>query len=134
MPIQFGLSLNYQSAYWKNDIENVKISILSFGPHFQYNFYNNENFKANALVGAEAAPIYEGLSASYKDEYSAMLFDMGVETEWISPVGVVSIGSHFRHHDLTLTKSNRSNLQLTPKEFSLNSLGLMIGYKIEWNL
>lgn len=30
LPVEFGFSLNYQSAYWKNDIEDVKISILSF--------------------------------------------------------------------------------------------------------
>lgn len=134
LPVNFGLSLNYQSAYWKNDIETVKISILSLGPHFQYKFFKNENFVAHALLGAELAPIYQGTSATYTDEYSAVLYDLGVETEWSSPIGLISVGSHFRHHELTLTKSDRPNLALTPKEFSLNSLGFMIGYKIEWSL
>jgi hypothetical protein len=133
-PIHFGFSLNYQSAYWKNDVEDVKISILSFGPHFLYNFYQNENFIINATLGAETAPIYQGTTATYTDKYSATLFDLGVESEWKTSLGILSLGSHIRHHEITLTSSNRPNLTLTPKELSLNSIGVMVGYKIEWNL
>ncbi|MGZ3790362.1 MAG: hypothetical protein ACXVLQ_17655 [Bacteriovorax sp.] len=134
LPLQFGLSLNYQSAYWKNDFETVKISILSFGPHFLYHFYKGEQFLAHAILGAEVAPIYQGSTANYTDTYSAMLYDLGVETEWNTPIGILSFGGHYRHHEIALSKSNRPNLAVTPKEFSLSSLGIMAGYKIEWEL
>ncbi|MBC7539613.1 MAG: hypothetical protein H7281_12390 [Bacteriovorax sp.] len=134
LPVEFGFSLNYQSAYWKNDFEEVKLSILSLGPQFKYKFYENEDFNVHALLGAEIAPIYQGSSAQYTDKYSAVLFDLGVESQWHSPLGILTLGSHFRHHDIALTESNRPNLELVPKGFSLNSLGFMIGYKIEWNL
>lgn len=134
LPIEFGFGLNYQSAYWKNDVEDVKISILSLGPQFKYKFFDNNNFNISALLGAEIAPIYRGSSALYTDDYSATLLDLGVESEWLSPLGILTFGSHFRHHEIALTDSNRPNLELVPKEFSLNSLGFMIGYKIEWNL
>jgi hypothetical protein len=134
LPVQFGLALNYQSAYWKNDFEEVRISILSFGPHFQYNFYRNEGLIFNALLGAEVAPIYKGTTATYTDKYSAALFDLGVESEWDSVIGKWSLGSHFRHHEISLDHTTRPNSAITPKEFSLNSLGIMLGYKIEWEL
>ncbi len=133
-PIHFGLGLNYQSVYWKNDIEQIRLSILSLGPQFEYRFYKSDDFIATAIMGAEIAPIYEGKSANYLDKYSATLFDLGFETLWNTSMGLVSIGSHFRHHELALTQTNRPNLLLTPKEFSTNSLGIMIGYKIEWSL
>lgn len=31
LPFDFGLGLNYQSAYWQNDVETIRLSILSFG-------------------------------------------------------------------------------------------------------
>lgn len=134
VPIHFGLGLNYQSAYWTNSIEQIKLSILSFGPEFEYKFYKTDSFIANALLGAEIAPIYQGTSATYTDKYSATLYDLGIETLWSTSVGLVSVGGHFRHHEIALTQSNRPNLLLTPKEFSTNSLGIMIGYKVEWSL
>ena len=130
----FGLGLNYQSAYWKNDVEQVKLSILSLGPHFRYNAYTNNDFNLNIVGAGELAPIYQGRSTLYTDKYSAMLYDLGIESEWETFIGKLSIGSHFRHHSIALTESNRSDLQVTPSEFSLNSLGIMIGYKIEWEL
>ncbi len=134
LPVNFGLSLNYQSAYWKNDSEQVKISILSFGPHFQYKLKESNDFKLNLLAGAEVAPIYQGRSSHFIDEYSASLFDFGLEGQWQSPIGIVSLGTHLRHHEVALSKTDRTNTTVVPKEFSLNSYGLSIGYKIEWDL
>lgn len=134
LPFKFGFSLNYQSAYWKNDFEDVKLSILSIGPHFKYNFYKTDGFNAQCILGAELAPIYQGSTADFTDKYSAQLYDVGIESEWQSSLGIFSFGSHFRHHEVALSESNRINLALTPKEFSVNSLGVMLGYKIEWEL
>lgn len=134
MPFNFGLCLNYQSAYWKNDVEEVKISILSFGPIFQYNILRDEDMKIKALMSAETAPIYSGITANYTDNYSALLFDMGLESEWKTPIGILSLGGHYRHHELKLQKTTRQNIQLPPKEYSLNSFGATVGYKFEWSL
>lgn len=134
LPFHFGLSLNYQSAYWKNDIEEVKISILSFGPIFQYNIVNDDDIKVKALMSAETAPIYTGISANNKDYFSALLFDVGLESEWETPLGIFSLGGHFRHHELKLRKTTRENISLPPKEYGLNSFGATIGYKYEWSL
>lgn len=134
LPVEFGFNLNYQSAYWKNDEGDVKLSILSLGPQFKYPFWSGESYKINALFSGELAPVYEGSTALYKDKYSAMLYDFGIESDWNSSLGIFSFGSHFRHHEIALTQSTRPNLETTPKEFSLNSLGLMVGYKIEWDL
>jgi hypothetical protein len=134
LPFHFGLSLNYQSAYWKNDIEEVKISILSFGPVFQYNIVNDDDLKIKALMSAETAPIYTGISANNKDYFSALLFDVGLESEWGTPLGVFSLGGHFRHHELKLKSTTRTNISLPPKEYGLNSFGATIGYKYEWSL
>lgn len=134
LPFQFGALLNYQSAYWKNDVEQVKISILSFGPIFQYDVLRDDELRIKALMSAETAPIYSGISANYEDKYSALLFDFGLESEWETPVGTLSLGGHYRHHELKLQKTSRQNIQLPPKEYGLNSFGATIGYKFEWSL
>lgn len=134
LSFNFGVCLNYQSAYWKNDVEEVKISILSFGPIFQYNIVRDDDLKIKALMSAETAPIYSGTTSNYTDKYSAILFDFGLESEWETPVGIVSLGGHYRHHELKLQKTTRQNIQLPPKEYGLNSFGATIGYKVEWNL
>lgn len=134
LPLDFGLSLNYQSAYWKNDIEQVKLSILSLGPQFRFKFKNYNDFNISGVFGAEIAPIYNGSSATHKDKYSASLFDLGIESEWHAPIGVFSFGSHFRHHRIALLESDRTSTNFLPKEFSLSSVGVMFGYKIEWDL
>lgn len=134
LPFHIGLTMNYQSAYWKNDIEKVKISILSFGPIFQYNVLQDDELKIKALMSAETAPIYSGLSANNTDKYSALLFDAGLESEWQTPIGILSLGGHYRHHTLKLKSTTRDSLLLPPKEYGLNSFGATIGYKIEWSL
>lgn len=134
LPFNFGLTLNYQSAYWKNDVEQVKISILSFGPIFQYNILNDDELKIKGLFSAETAPVYSGISAGYTDKYSALLFDIGIESEWTTPIGILSLGGHYRHHELKLQKTSRETIELPPKEYGLNSFGATVGYKIEWSL
>ena len=134
LPIEFGIDLNYQSAYWANDRESIRLSILTFGPIFKYKFYENDGLNFHALLGAEIAPIYKGTSDLYNDKYSATIFDLGIESQFHSRFGIFSLGSHFRHHNLALTESDRPNLEIVPKEFSLSSLGIMVGYKIEWDL
>ena len=135
LPFKFGFSLNYQSVYWSNTYEKIKLSILSLGPHFKYDFYNDEDFNAHLLFGAEVAPIYEGSSdLNYKDKYSAQLFDVGLESEWLSLFGIITFGSHFRHHEVALIETTRLNITPTPKEFGINSLSLMVGYKFIWEL
>ncbi|MFA6238908.1 MAG: hypothetical protein WC635_16340 [Bacteriovorax sp.] len=134
LPFKFGLTLNYQSAYWKNDFEDVKLSILSVGPQFKYTFYKTDNYNAHAIAGAEYALNYEGSSASSVDKYSAQLYDIGIESEWLSPLGILTFGSHYRHHEVALSSSDRTSFLVNPKEFSVTSLGIMLGYKIEWEL
>jgi hypothetical protein len=137
LSFHFGLNLNYQSSYWKNDSEEVKLSILSFGPVFQYNIIHDDDIKIKGLMGAETALIYSGTTDKYKDDYSALLFDLGIESEWTTTIGPVSIGAHYRHHELKLKKTSRDSTQFPSTGYSfysLNSWGASIGYKFEWGL
>ena len=135
LPYSLGVSINYENAFWRNDYEDIKLSIVSLGPHFKYNFQNfSDNFKVSALLGGEFAPLYESYSALSNDSYSATLYDVGLEAFWETQFGTFSFGSHFRHHEITLNKTDRPLLKTNPKEFSLNTFGGMIGYKIDWSL
>lgn len=134
LPIEFGLVLNYQSAHWESVNEKIALSILSLGPQFKYRVYQIEDFNIFTLFDAEIAPLYQATTSLYTDKFSATLLDIGIENEWHNSLGTFSFGTHYRRHEIALSRSNRPDLTLLPKEFSLSSLGFMIGYKIEWNL
>lgn len=135
LPINFGLGLNYQSVSWTNEAEgNITLSILSFGPQLERVLYTEKNLSVSFLAGGEFAPIYKSASSEFNEKYRAMLFDLGVEALWATRFGQWSLGSHFRHHELTLTSTNRVTLDPVPESMTVNSIGAMVGYKYEWNL
>ncbi|MBC7428279.1 MAG: hypothetical protein H7336_06690 [Bacteriovorax sp.] len=135
LPINFGLGVNFQSIQWNNDIdEPTTLSIFSFGPQIEKVVYSADTLSASAFFGAEFSPVYQAKSGNYTEKYKAMLFDIGIEGNWSTQYGKWCIGAHFRHHDLTLSETNRPDVNPVPEEISLNSIGAMVGYKYEWDL
>lgn len=134
LPFQFGFNLNYQTAYWKNDYEEIKLSILSLGPQIKYKFFERDKFNAHALISVELAPFYQGNTDRFTDKYNAQLYDLGVESQWQTVLGKIALGGHFRHHQVALSQSDRLNIEEAPEEFAVNSIGFNIGYKLEWEL
>lgn len=134
LPVNFGLGINYQSAIWSNENDNVKFTVLSFGPQIQHYIYEGEEIALSLHLGAEFAPIYKTQSGDSVEKYRAVLLDLGVEALWGTRFGKWSIGAHFRRHDLTLTSTTRPGLSPVPEEYVINSIGGLIGYKYEWEL
>lgn len=134
LPVNFGFSFNYQTATWENDLDEVKLSILSFGPQLERALYAHEQTVISIHLGAEYAPLYRTSSGDLTENYQAVLFDLGVEATWDTRFGKWSAGSHFRRHDLTLSSTDRTGVTLVPSEIIVNSIGAMVGYKYEWDL
>ena len=134
LPVNFGLSLNYQTASWDNDTDNIHLSILSLGPQIQHYIYEDEEKALSLHLGAEYAPIYKTTSGESTEKYKAVVLDLGLEALWGTRFGKWSAGAHFRRHDLTLTSSTRANVIALPEEIIINSIGAMLGYKYEWEL
>lgn len=134
LPVNFGFGLNYQLAYWENDVDEVKLSALSFGPQLQRYLYAEDTMAVSLFVGAEYAPLYRTSSGSSVENFKAMLFDIGTEIMWDTYFGKLSLGAHYRRHDLTLTSSTRVGVVAVPEELIINSIGAMVGYKYEWDL
>ncbi len=134
LPVNFGLSLNYQTASWETQTDQIKISILSFGPQIQRYVYEEENVAVSLHVGGEYAPIYKTSSGLFSEKYQAVVFDVGVETLWATYFGKWSLGAHYRRHNLTLKNTNRPATNPVPEELVINSIGAMVGYKYEWDL
>ncbi|MBC7712121.1 MAG: hypothetical protein H7177_02210 [Rhizobacter sp.] len=135
IPVNFGLGVNYESIGWNNDQgDPTTLTIFSFGPQIERVVYNEDTISASVLFGAEFAPVYQSKSGDFTEKYKAMLFDIGVEGNWATQYGKWCAGIHYRHHDLTLTSTTRTNVGPVPEEISLNSIGVMLGYKYEWDL
>lgn len=134
LPVNFGLSLNYETASWSNENGDLKLTALSFGPHLQHYVYEKEDVAVSILFGAEYAPTYETTSSESTDKYNAVMLDLGAEVLWGTRFGKWSAGAHLRRHDLSLTSSTRTNINPVPEDITINSIGAMLGYKYEWDL
>jgi hypothetical protein len=134
LPFGIGGSINYQSTSWKNDVDQIRFSVLSFGPVFLYDFFEDDDVRVTALLGAEFAPVYRTSSGDSKEEYKAMLYDVGVEGAWKTDYGFWAIGSHYRMHTISLESSNRTGVNPEQGSLSIKSLGIMVGYKHDWSL
>lgn len=134
LPFGIGGSVNYQTTSWKNDVDLIRLSVLSFGPTFLYDFYEDDDVRVTGLLGAEFAPVYQTSSGNSKEEYKAMLYDVGVEGTWRTDYGFWAIGSHYRMHTLSLESTNRAGTNPEQGRLSIKSLGIMVGYKHDWSL
>jgi hypothetical protein len=140
LPVNFGFTMNYQTATW--EVENIEtvnatLSILSFGPQIQRYVYEEDNMAISILLGGEYAPIYSVSTGELKDKYTGVLFNVGAEFLWKTDLGKWSLGAHYRRHDLTLQSSpmfQLEGIQTVPENIVINSIGGMLGYKYEWDL
>jgi len=133
-PVDFGITVNFESSTWSSEIEDVSLAIFSFGPYIQKSLYEEDNFSFFLNIGAELAPIYETKSTNYKDKFQGVLLDLGADGLWDTQYGKWSLGVHYRHHDLTLLNGENKNTPLVPENFAISTIGLIIGYKYEWKL
>ncbi len=134
LPVNFGVSLNYQTASWASEDSDLKLSALSFGPHLQHYVYEKEDVAVSILLGAEYSPNYKTKSAEFIDKYHAVMLDIGAEVLWGTRFGKWSAGAHLRRHDLSLTSTSRTDFNPLPEDITVNSIGAMLGYKYEWDL
>ncbi len=133
-PVDFGLSVNFESSTWSSNFQDVSLSIFSFGPFLQKSFYEEDNFQAFIHFGAEVAPIYKTQSPGIEDNFDGVLLDLGFEGIWETQYGKWSLGTHYRRHDLTLNNGDNKTQILVPENFTINSFGFMVGYKYDWKL
>lgn len=134
LPVNFGLSLNYETALWSNENGDMELSSISFGPHIQHYIYEKENVAVSILLGAEYSPNYKTTTSEFTDKYHATMLDLGAEVLWGTSFGKWSAGAHLRRHNLSLTSSSRTDFSPVPEDITINSIGAMLGYKYEWDL
>lgn len=134
LPVNFGLSLNYETASWSSEDDRLDLTALSFGPHLQHYVYEKDDLAVSLLLGVEYAPTYQTKSLEFTDKYHAVMLDIGAEVLWQTSFGKWSAGAHLRRHDLSLTSTSRTDLNPASEDLTLNSIGAMLGYKYEWDL
>ncbi len=133
-PVDFGITVNYESSTWSSEFEDVSLAILSFGPFIEKSIYEEDKFSVFLNFGAEVAPLYRTKSVNFKDDFQGLLVDLGADGLWDTEYGKWSLGAHYRYHDLTLLNGENKNSQVVPRNFIISTIGMMIGYKYEWNL
>ena len=134
-PFRAGLNLNYQSTSWKDqNLNSSTLSILSIGPEFKYIIIDRNEFKFSTHFSFEFSPNYSISSALGKDEFSANLWNLGVQNEFDTILGKVTLGADFRKHYLTFKKTNRTTSPFYPIEYGITSFGVNMGLIYYWDL
>lgn len=135
LPVNIGFNFNYQSASWiDQNLVDSRLSIIAMGPEFKIKLLTNETYKLGLMLSYEFSPLYEISSGQGKDKFSAYMWNLGVQNEFSTPIGLINLGVDFRKHYLTFKNSTREIQSISPNEYTVTSLGLSVGYKIDWEL
>jgi hypothetical protein len=135
LPINAGINLNYQTSSWHDQNKiNSRISILSTGPEFKFRMIERDTYRMSALISYEFCPIYSINSDQGTDKFSAFLWDLGLQNVVDTKLGNFNFGLDFRKHYLTFKNSTRAIPTIYSNEYSVTSLGISIGYKLDWEL
>lgn len=129
--IDFGISLNYQSIFWDNSLEEVQFSSLNAGPYLEIPFGNLAYFKPNFNIGAELSLSANGSSGNFRDEYSKTVWHIGLQNTFDTNYGPFLAEIFFRKHELLLSKTNRP-IESKSKTYNVTSIGIALGYR--WDL
>jgi hypothetical protein len=134
-PIDVGGTLNYQSSTWQqDDSQYVKLNIITMGPDLRYRVYNGKDYKFYLTPSFEYAFVYQIDTEFNNEKYSSYIWSLGILNEFQTPLGPILLGLDYRKHQLTFEKSNRDITKINASEYKLDSIGVSLGYKINWEL
>jgi hypothetical protein len=130
-----GFNINLQSASWRDELGNdSKLSSLSFGPEFKFNYLHLDDYTFSALVSYEFCSSYKIKSNLGEEDFSTYLWNIGLHNEAKTQIGTIIFGADLRKYFLTHKRNTNGSLALKVEEYVLTSAGLFLGYKIEWDL
>ena len=135
LPVFMGMNLNYQEGSWVDNNSNAsKISIFSFGPEIKYQMIKNDNFSLSFITSIEFCPIYQVKTSSDTFNFSSYVWDLGLINEFNTSYGKINFGFDYRKHYVTLKTSNMPSNTYAPNVLDISSIGLSLGYKVDWEL
>ncbi len=132
--IHYGFNINFQNISWLGVNEQIRLSSLSLGPSLSIKILKNNLLGLTFLTSAELSPISQAKSSTYTDNYYGYTFDTGIEADFLNSFGTFTLGSHFRYHTLLLKGTTRPGILSMNREYNLSSIGLSLGYKMDWEL
>lgn len=135
LPVNFGLTAGFQYGTWfDTNNEKVKMKNFSIGPIVEYNYYQRENLNFKAILSGEFSPLYQTSSLASKEDYSSLIFQIGTEVNYLTTLGTFNFGIHYRNQSLNINSSTLSSAGVADEDISINNLGIVVGYILNWTL
>lgn len=131
--VDFGLAINYQTLFWENESEEVKLNSVNAGPYIQIPLKEWAHFKPVITLGAELSLSATGKSGLYSEDFSKTVWHLGLSDTFNSKIGPFVAEVFYRRQELILEKTTRS-FNNTSKEFNLTSIGFSLGYRWDYHL
>lgn len=131
--LDFGVAVNYQTLFWGNESEEVKLNSVNAGPFIQIPLKSWNNFKPVITLGAELSLSATGKSSLYEEDFSKTVWHLGLSDTFNSKIGPFVAEVFYRRQELILEKTTRS-FNNTSKEFNLSSIGFSLGYRWDYQL
>lgn len=133
LPVDFGLSLSYQSGLWNETDNQVKWTAGSFGPSLRWQFAKWGKLKMNTKLGVERSFNFKAVGPSSINRFSSLLYDFELEASYDSSIGPIVFGWGYRRMTWQLEAAEFSSDFVDNKQ-EISSTSLFLGYRIDFEI
>ncbi len=133
LPVDFGLSLSFQTGLWNEADNPVSWKSGSFGPSLRWRFGKWGKLKMNTKVGVERSFNFKAVRGDTINEFSSLSYDIELEASYDSPIGPILFGWGFRRMTWQLETSQFSSNFKDDKQ-ELTSTSLFLGYRLDFEI
>ncbi|OUR98754.1 hypothetical protein A9Q84_04905 [Halobacteriovorax marinus] len=135
LPLDFGLVMDYQIGQISSEDGNTaNWQAFYFGPTIKYDFLETSNFKFNSQFAVKKSLRFNASSDGDSVNYSALLWQVGLEAIYKTRIGNFSIGyeSSFIRSSVKGELSEQETFNNEKTTMQQNAIS--IGYQYTWNL
>lgn len=130
LPVDFGLSIGYQSGLWNEPDNQVKWSASYIGPSLRWTFIELEKASFNLKFGVEHSFNFKAIGANSKGHFSSLLYEFELEAVYYSSLGPILLGFSYRNMTWQLEDSEGLSGFADNKQV-LASNSFFIGHRID---
>lgn len=136
LPLDFGLSLSFQSGSFGDELSNQRTSFSGayFGPVVKALVYENENSTIEVFGKAEKSLSLSTDDGETQNQFSSNVWSVGADWTTQTFLGRFFLGVAYRVQRFSLKETSNSNLRIPSQKESLTGPSVFLGYRFTINL
>lgn len=136
LPLDFGLSLSYQTGSFGDERSGVRTSFLGtyFGPVVKAQVYQSEGSSLEVFGKVEKSLSLQSDDGRTKNQFSSNAWSVGADWSTETFLGRFFLGVAYRVQRLSLKESSNAGLEIPSQKESLTGPSIFAGYRFKINL